>query len=153
MIPSYIITTLQHVDKLALHTSHLKDAEISIFTLNEFCIAIKDKTSLQKENIFVEYENGYLGLLGKIFNKEALHNLLQSLEPTPLVLENDSHMFILLYKHFGSTALNYIDGCFSILYFKNDGSIDIFSSPMVTYPLYYYNIEDSFWSFINREGF
>lgn len=144
MIQSYIITTKDKHDDLELAVFRNSSSQVSFFTFSDFSIAVLDNQLLSSQDIFIDYEGGHIGVIGKIANNHFLLNLVQSIEKDSSP-RNATELFISLYKKFGTQAFHYIDGCFSVIHFKRDGGLSVFSSLIPNYPTYYYNKDNNFW--------
>ena len=144
MTQSYIITTKNKRDALELTVSKNSSSQVNLLTFNDFSIAVLDNQFSSFEDVFVEYEGGYIGVIGKIANNHSLLKLVQSTEKDTSP-RNATKLFIALYKKFGAKAFHYIDGCFSVIHFEKGGGLSVFSSLIPNYPTYYYNKDNNFW--------
>lgn len=144
MTQSYIITTKNKRDDLGMAVFRNSFSQVSFFNFSDFSIAVLDNQLLSSEDIFIDYEGGHIGVIGKIANNNLLLNLVQSIEKDSSP-RNATELFIPLYKKFGKQAFHYIDGCFSVIHFKKDGDLSVFSSLIPNYPTYYYNKDNNFW--------
>lgn len=144
MLQSYIITTKNNHNDLELAASRNSSAQVNLFTFPNFVMVVLDNQLLSREDVFVEYEGGHIGVIGKIVNKNSLQQILKYTEKE-VHPRNAAELFILLYEKFNTKAFHFLDGCFSIIHFKKNGGLSIYSSAIPNYPTYYYNRDNNFW--------
>ena len=141
---SYILTSKSSLDVLekSFVSEHKNNISV-IDNFDSFIISIISPKKVSYEDIFFEYEESSIGLIGNIFNRLELIILVQTIDPLSITY-NDSGIFSVLFNAFGEKALSLIDGHFTVLFIKGN-TIKFYTNSSPTYPLYYYNHSGEFW--------
>jgi len=141
---SYILTNRKNLPTLEYSLQKLENTECEIYELNSyFSICILQNTKPIKEKIFYADKGNLICLIGQIYNRLELYNLLMSFDALAINY-NDAELFFKLYLHFKKYVTQIIDGAFTAFITTQEQCL-IFTNSTPTFPLYYYNHPGNFW--------
>lgn len=132
MSDSFILTNCKDTSILPYHlTRFYPDHCVKSHAFGDFHIGIRRCD----ETVDIQYENDFI-TIGTITNLASLKKILLNFYSHSLLF-NQAKTVSLLFRHFGESAINLLEGSFVIIQIVSENEIVVYVDPMASIPVYY----------------
>ncbi|MBS0185569.1 MAG: DUF1933 domain-containing protein [Proteobacteria bacterium] len=115
------------------------------FIINSYQVNIRTECIGEFDQYFAKLKKQALIVIGEIYNISALKKMMLPLE-RDVMLYSPAQVVLLLLSAFGEHALSLLEGCYTLVYFKQPNEVFVYTDLFSQMPCYYTkDSDDNIW--------